>query len=107
MPDRHPRTVVRPAAVHCPIVVLRSGAHRISQDRRHESALLIDVTQIVERDFSRWATKLVCLDPKLSPRTARVLRRFGVSDDFEPSDLSAASALRLLKAMADEAADGS
>jgi hypothetical protein len=64
----------------------------IRSDQRHEEVTLIDFSEIMEREFDGWHMKLVLLaetNPKVS--------RFSGSGSFEPSKMSAETALHFLR----------
>ena len=65
---------------------------RIGTDPRHEEITLIDFSEIIEREFNGWHMKLVLLseaNPKVS--------RYSDNGFFEPSRMSAETALRFLR----------
>lgn len=70
---------------------------KIANDPRHKNALLLEYSEIVERDFDQWSMKLVML----TGQKKVLLRKFSTSDDFDTYKLSGESAYRLLLALRD------
>lgn len=66
--------------------------HRIGTDPRHEEITLIDFSEIMEREFEDWNMKLVLL----SESNQKVLR-YSPNGSFEPSRMSADTALHFLR----------
>ncbi len=64
----------------------------IQSDKRHQELLILDFTEITEREFEIWNMKLVLLTEE-SPK----LFRFTEKGSFEPSKMSAATALAFLR----------
>ena len=64
----------------------------IGSDPRHEEITLIDFSEIVEREFDDWHMKLVLLAEK----NQRVVR-YSDNGPFDPSRMSAETALRFLR----------
>jgi len=69
----------------------------LSKDPRHKEALLLQYTEIVERDFDQWSMKLVML----TNQKKILFRKFSTTDDFDTFKLSGESAYRLLLALRD------
>ncbi|MBQ0794492.1 BLUF domain-containing protein [Zhongshania sp.] len=66
--------------------------HKILNDSRHEAPIILDYTEIVERDFPKWEMGYL-------PETAdtRLLyRKFSGADEFIPSHMSGESCHRLM-----------
>lgn len=69
--------------------------NRITRDTRHAEPFIIDYSEIDERSFSSWAMGFV-------PDTAisrELIIKFSPSGTFDPTQMSAASALGFLKAL--------
>jgi hypothetical protein len=72
--------------------------HRIVQDKRHHELVLIGVSEIAERSFQDWAMRFVMIDGVNGPKTATLLMKYGVSDQFQPTLFSDSSAHSFLLA---------
>lgn len=70
---------------------------KIAADPRHKYALLLEYTEIVERDFDQWSMKLVML----TDQKRVLLRKYSTTDDFDTYKLSGRSAYKLLIALRD------
>jgi hypothetical protein len=77
--------------------------NRIARDTRHDNPILIDFSEIAERWFDQWAMRLVMLDGSDGAKTLGSLLKFGISDRFNPLDLSSESAVLLLRDFAQDA----
>ncbi len=71
--------------------------HRILNDPRHNSVVLLDYQEIVEREFSDWAMGFI---PE-SSLTAPVNLRYSGSAEFDPYSMSGESAHRLMLSIKD------
>lgn len=83
-------------------VAISQTFNRIARDTRHDNPMLIDFSEIAERGFQQWAMRLVMLDGSEGPKTTASLLKFGVSDRFNPTQLSRASAVLLLQELAQD-----
>jgi len=61
-------------------------------DSRHERSVLLEFAEVHERDFDEWSMKLVLL----TKDKAKWIRRFSGTSDFDPYQLTAQSARKLL-----------
>jgi hypothetical protein len=77
--------------------------NRIARDTRHDNPILIDFSEIAERWFDQWAMRLVMLDGSDGAKSLGSLLKFGISDRFNPLDLSSESAVLLLRDFAQDA----
>lgn len=68
---------------------------RISTDPRHQDLLLLQMDEISERLFPGWSMAYV----PSSSLTREVLLRYGVSDEFQPMQMTNHSCLGLLTAL--------
>ncbi len=66
--------------------------HKIILDSRHTHPLLLEYSEVSEREFETWSMKLVLL----TPEKIKLLSRYCVNDVFNPYEMSAASALKLM-----------
>jgi hypothetical protein len=64
----------------------------IGADQRHDEITLIDFSEIIEREFDGWHMKLVLLS-EINPKVSR----FSDNGSFEPSRMSAETALHFLR----------
>ena len=62
----------------------------ISRDPRNFDHLLLDYSEISERQFEAWAMKLVLITPKQQAQ----LKQFQPQEDFEPLKMNAENALK-------------
>lgn len=69
--------------------------NRITRDQRHLEPFMIDYCEISERAFSHWAMGFVP-DTQIS---RELILRFSGSGRFDPTKMSAASALGFLRAL--------
>lgn len=69
--------------------------NRITRDQRHLEPFMIDYAEIDERAFSQWAMGFVP-DTQIS---RELILRFSGSGRFDPTQMSAASALGFLRAL--------
>lgn len=69
--------------------------NRITRDDRHLEPFMLDYAEIDERSFARWAMGFVP-DTHIS---RELILRFSGSGRFDPTQMSAASALAFLKAL--------
>jgi hypothetical protein len=69
--------------------------NRIAGDKRHVDPFIIDYTEISERSFSSWAMGFVP-DTEIS---RELILKYSPTGRFDPSEMSAASALGFLKAV--------
>ena len=67
----------------------------ILNDARHSDVILLDYTEIVEREFDQWSMGYV---PE-SSLTAPLNLKYSGTKDFDPYKMSGESALRLLRAL--------
>ncbi|PTS82046.1 blue light sensor protein [Pseudomonas sp. HMWF032] len=64
----------------------------IALDSRHEQLLLLQVSEIDERQFPEWSMAYV----PITKLTRDLLLRFGVDDDFRPYQMNGSNCLGLL-----------
>jgi len=69
--------------------------NRIAGDKRHVNPFIIDYTEISERSFSSWAMGFVP-DTEIS---RELILKYSPTGRFDPTEMSAASALGFLKAL--------
>ncbi len=69
--------------------------HKIVLDKRHYHPVLLEYTEAAEREFEEWSMKLVLL----TPEKIKLLKRFSVSDGFDPYKMNASSTLKFLLAL--------
>lgn len=64
----------------------------ICKDNRHQNVVLIEYSELYERDFDEWSMMSVMLDPA----KAKTLRRFTTDVTFDPYLLSSLSARKMM-----------
>ena len=69
--------------------------NRICADDRNKNPLLLEYSEIAERDFAKWSMKLILL----TEQKKSLLRNYSASDDFDTYKLSGHNAYRLLLAL--------
>lgn len=69
--------------------------NRIASDDRHSEPFIIEYSEISERSFGNWAMGYV---PQTEVSKELILK-FGPTGDFDPTNMSAASALGFLKSL--------
>lgn len=69
--------------------------HRISNDPRHESIIMINFEEIDQREFSEWEMKFVVL----TEANTALIKKYSTTSKFNPIKMHASNALELMKAL--------
>lgn len=69
---------------------------KIVQDPRHKNILILSFNELSERQFHNWSMKFVML----TEGQQEVVRRYSVKSDFNPYEMTAKSALKILSNLA-------
>lgn len=68
---------------------------KIGNDKRHSDIILLSYDEIAERSFADWSMKFVLL----TDSNKEIIKKYSITDDFNPYLMSADSAYRFLLAM--------
>jgi len=77
--------------------VVNALFHKIANDSRHEHVLLLNYSEIFERDFEKWGMKLALL----TKEKAQTILKYSIHAEFNPYLMSGPSALAFLKTFRD------
>lgn len=69
--------------------------HRISQDPRHESVVILSMEDAIRREFSEWDMKCVIL----TEANNNLIREFSTTSKFHPHKMHHKNSLELMKAL--------
>ena len=65
---------------------------KIASDPRHERSLLLEYSELTEKDFDQWSMKLVLL----TPEKMKFLRKFSATSTFDPYKMRGKSGHQLM-----------
>lgn len=69
--------------------------NKISRDPRHSHILLLDYSELAERDFDQWAMRVLLL----TQEKINLILKFTTTGNFNPYEMSGQSTVALLKFM--------